>query len=134
MGDGNPLATFGHVVRELDRRQVGYLTMLEPNAKDLAKGVAIAEVAGTFRPMTTVPFVVNTWFDKARGMQALARGDADAVAYGVRFLASPDLVARFAADAELNQPDPMTLYGRGSEGYTDYPRLRAPRELAPNEP
>lgn len=123
MGDSNPLSTFGHVVRELDRRQVGYLTMLEPNAKDLEKGVAIEEVGKTFRPMTSVPFVVNTGFDREKGMRAIEGGHADAVAYGVRFLANPDLVARFAAHAALNEPDPRTFYGRGPEGYTDYPTL-----------
>jgi N-ethylmaleimide reductase len=123
MGDSDPLATFGHVVRELDRLHVGYLTMLEPNAKDLEKGVAIAHVAETFRRMTSVPFVVNTGFDRARGMRTIEVGNVDAVAYGVRFLANPDLVARFAANAKLNEPDPRTFYGRGPEGYTDYPTL-----------
>ncbi|WP_022698251.1 alkene reductase [Euryhalocaulis caribicus] len=123
MGDSDPLTTFGHVVRELDKRQVGCLTMLEPNAKDLEKGVAIENVAETFRPMTTVPFIVNTGFDKAKGMRTIEAGHADAVAYGVPFLANPDLVGRLKQDAELNKPDPATFYGRGPDGYTDYPAL-----------
>lgn len=123
MGDSDPRATFGHVVRELDRRKVGYLTMLEPNAKDLKKGVAIENVAETFRPMTSVPFIVNTGFDKAKGMAAIEAGHADAVAYGVPYIANPDLVTRFAQNAPLNEPDPSTFYGRGPKGYTDYPTL-----------
>jgi N-ethylmaleimide reductase len=122
MGDSDPLATFSHVVHELDKRQIGCLTMLEPNAKDRAKGVAIEDVARTFRPMTRVPFVANTGFDKARGAAVIEAGDADAIAYGVLFLANPDLVARFAADDEhFNKPDPSTFYGVGPEGYTEYP-------------
>jgi len=127
MGDSDPPATFGHVARALDERRVGYLTLLEPNAKDLEKGVAIEKVAETFRPMTTVPLIVNTGFDKAKGMRTVELGHADAVAYGVSFLANPDLVARFAVDAELNPADPRTFYGRGPEGYTDYPRLEDAR-------
>lgn len=123
MGDSNPLATFGLVVRELDRRRVGYLTMLEPNKKDLEKGMAIQHVAKTFRPMTSVPFIANTGFDKGRGMGAVASGEVDAVAYGTPYLANPDLVARFKADAGLNKPDPSTFYGVGPKGYTDYPTL-----------
>lgn len=124
MGDSDPFAVFGHAVRELDRRQVGYLTMLEPNQKDLEKGVAIPNVAKTFRAMTSVPFIANTGFDAAKGRAAVASGDVDAVAYGTLFLANPDLVARFAADTQtFNAPDPSTFYGTGPEGYTDYPTL-----------
>jgi N-ethylmaleimide reductase len=129
MGDSDPLDTFGYVVRELDRRRVGYLTMLEPNEKDLEKGVAIEQVAKKLRPMTSVPFIANTGFDKAKGMDMLQSGNADAIAYGSLFIANPDLVARFQTDAPLNRPDPSTFYGAGPKGYTDYPTLQA-REAA----
>jgi N-ethylmaleimide reductase len=125
MGDSDPLGTFGHVVRELDARGIGYLTMLEPNAKEKEKGVAIMDVAGTFRPMTTVPFITNTGYDKAKGNAVLGNGNADLVAYGVPFIANPDLVARFRQDAPLNKPNPALFYGVGAEGYTDYPALAA---------
>ena len=124
MGDSNPLSTFGHVVGELDRRRVGCVTLLEPNTKDLERGVQIENVAETFRPMLSVPLIANTGFDKKNGMATIAAGHADAIAYGVAFLANPDLVERFAKDAPLNQPDPSTFYGRDAKGYTDYPSLQ----------
>jgi N-ethylmaleimide reductase len=124
MGDSNPRATFGYVVRELDRRRIGYLTMLEPNKKDLEKGVAIEKVAATFRPMTSVPFIANTGIDREGGNRAVEDGETDAVAYGTLFLANPDLPERFRRDAQLNKPDPGTFYGRGAKGYTDYPALK----------
>jgi N-ethylmaleimide reductase len=131
MGDSDPLHTFSYVVRELDRRRVGCLTMLEPNEKDLEKGVAIERVAKTFRPMTSVPFIANTGFDKVKGMEMLERGDADAIAYGSLYIANPDLVARFSADAPLNKPDPSTFYGAAEpKGYTDYPTLAAKARAA----
>jgi N-ethylmaleimide reductase len=130
MGDSDPLDTFGYVVRELDRRCVGYLTMLEPNEKDLKKGVAIEQVAKTFRPMTSRPLIINTGFDKAKGTGVLHSGDADAIAYGSLYIANPDLVARFKADTLLNKPDPSTFYGAGSKGYTDYPPLLAKEKAA----
>jgi N-ethylmaleimide reductase len=130
MGDNDPLDTFGYVVRELDRRRIGCLTLLEPNAQDLKKGVAIEHVAKTFRPMTSAPLVANTGFDKAKGMDLLRRGDADAIAYGSLYIANPDLVARFKADAPLMKPDPATFYGSGPRGYTDYPALSAKDKAA----
>ncbi len=45
------------------------------------------------------------------------------MAFGVLFIANPDLPRRFALDAPLNIPDPTTFYASGPEGYTDYPAL-----------
>ena len=121
--DSNKLETFGFVVRALDALRIGYLCLLEPNAKDAERGVQINNVAETFRPMTSVPIIVNTGFDKAKANVVLASGNADLVAFGVSYIANPDLVERFRADAPLNKPDPATFYGVGPKGYTDYPAL-----------
>jgi N-ethylmaleimide reductase len=121
--DGDKLATFGFVVRALDTLGVGFLCLLEPNAKDAARGVQIRNVAETFRPMTLVPIIVNTGFDKAKANEVLSKGHADLVAFGVPFIANPDLVERLRSDAPLNKPDPTTFYGIGPNGYTDYPIL-----------
>jgi len=121
--DSDKLGTFGFVIRALDALGVGYLCLLEPNAKDAERGVQIRNVAETFRPMTTAPIIVNTGFDKAKANAVLAKGDADLVAFGVPYIANPDLVERFRRDAPLNKPDPSFFYGAGAKGYTDYPAL-----------
>jgi N-ethylmaleimide reductase len=121
--DSNKLETFGFVVRALDSLRIGYLCLLEPNAKDAERGVQIHHVANTFRPMTSVPIIVNTGFDKAKANAVLASGNADLVAFGVPFIANPDLVERLRTGAPLNKPDPTTFYGVGPKGYSDYPVL-----------
>jgi N-ethylmaleimide reductase len=121
--DSNKLETFGFVVRALDALQVGYLCLLEPNAKEAGRGVQINNVAETFRPMISVPIIVNTGFDKAKANAVLAAGNADLVAFGVAYIANPDLVERFRTNAPLNKPDPTLFYGIGAKGYTDYPVL-----------
>ena len=66
--------------------------------------------------------IVNAGYDKAAGENAVAKG-IDIVAYGVPYLANPDLTERYAHNAELNAPDQATFYGGGEKGYTDYPTL-----------
>jgi N-ethylmaleimide reductase len=121
--DSDKLETFGFVVRALDALGVGYLCLLEPNARDAKRGVQIGNVAQTFRPMTSVPIIVNTGFDKAKGNAVIAAGLADLVAFGAPIIANPDLVERLRRDAPLAKPDPATFYGSGPKGYTDYPAL-----------
>jgi N-ethylmaleimide reductase len=70
-------------------------------------------------------FMANLAFDKARGNAAIASGHADVIAYGVPFIANPDLVERFRADAPLNAADSKSFYGGTEKGYTDYPFLNA---------
>ncbi|MEZ0210061.1 MAG: alkene reductase, partial [Methylophilus sp.] len=60
-----------------------------------------------------------------RGNAVIASGHADAVAYGVPFIANPDLVSRYAKDAPLNEADSSSFYGGTDKGYTDYPFLSA---------
>jgi N-ethylmaleimide reductase len=54
----------------------------------------------------------------------LARGEADAVAFGRPFIGNPDLPRRFALSAQLNLPDSNTFYAALRDiGYIDYPTL-----------
>ena len=123
--DSDKRATFGTVTEKLCALGVAYLCLLEPNAKDAERGVQIEHVAETFKPLVTVPLIVNTGFDNATANAVLAAGGADLVAFGVRYIANPDLVRRLQADTPLHKPDPKAFYGIGPEGYTDYPALRA---------
>ena len=57
------------------------------------------------------------------GALALAEGEADAIAYGRQFIASPYLVRRFAEDQSLNLCGRARIHGGTKRGYTDYPAL-----------
>jgi N-ethylmaleimide reductase len=121
--DSDKRATFAHVMKRLNGLGLAYICLLEPNAKDAERGVQIPNVADTFRALVSVPLIINTGFDKAKGNAVIAAGHADLVAFGVPYLANPDLVKRLRRDAPLNKPDPTTFYGVGPKGYTDYPVL-----------
>ena len=70
-------------------------------------------------------WIVNNGYDRAMAVDAVARGDADLVAFGRPFISNPDLVARLRTGAPLAALNPATLYGGGAAGYTDYPALEA---------
>ena len=67
----------------------------------------------------------NVGYSAEEAEQVIATGQLDAVAFGMAFLANPDLPTRFAKQAELNAPDASTFYSAGAAGYTDYPYLTA---------
>jgi 2,4-dienoyl-CoA reductase-like NADH-dependent reductase (Old Yellow Enzyme family) len=69
-------------------------------------------------------YIANEKFTRETASQVVAAGEADAVAFGVPFLANPDLPERFHLNAPLNQPDQSTFYAPGPKGYIDYPFMK----------
>jgi N-ethylmaleimide reductase len=127
MRDSNPRATFGHAAQALGRLGIAYLHVTEATAKDVKYGGPGAEPIPTafFRPLFPGVLITNGGFTAERAQQVLADGHADAVAFGVPFLANPDLPERFRRGAPLNAADVSTFYGGTEKGYTDYPPLSA---------
>lgn len=115
MSDANPAETFGYVARELGKRGIAFICAREYAAEDSLVPQLKAAFGGVF--------IANEKFDKVQSNQWLEQGNADAIAFGVPFIANPDLVKRLATDAALNTPDATTFYGAGPVGYTDYPTL-----------
>lgn len=75
-------------------------------------------------------FILSGDYDLVRANHDLAQGRGDLIAFGRPFLANPDLLERYAAGAELNEPRTDRFYSPGAEGYTDYPRLDDVEERA----
>ena len=115
MGDANPTETFGYVAEQLGQRQIAFICAREYQGDDSLAGLIKAKFGGVY--------IANEKFDQAQAEAAIASGYADAVAFGVKFIANPDLPARFAQSAALNTPNPKTFYGNSAVGYTDYPTL-----------
>jgi N-ethylmaleimide reductase len=122
MRDNNPQATFTRVVELLSSFDLAYLHITE-------MGRDAPDAAGPFfdplslRAHWKGVFMTNAGYDKARANTALQQGQADLIAFGVPFIANPDLPQRYRLDAALNAADPNTFYGGGAAGYTDYPAL-----------
>ena len=115
--DSDPLATFTFAVKALNRFGLAYLHIREPQVTD---GTAITP---NLREVFHSALMVNQSYTKETATRAVETGAADLVAFGVPYIANPDLVERFKQDAPLNEPDKSTFYGGGAHGYTDYPAL-----------
>ncbi|MBA3936571.1 MAG: alkene reductase [Planctomycetes bacterium] len=115
MGDSDHLATFSHVAREAGRRKLAFLCAREHTGA--------RRIGPQLKAIFGGPYIANEQFTLASATQALAAGEADAVAFGTAYIANPDLVQRFRQGAPLNPPDATTFYAAGAHGYTDYPRL-----------
>lgn len=120
MRDSAPPALFGHAVQALDRYGLAYLHITEMGREHPGAAGPACDLA-TLRSLWHGVLIANAAYDKARANAALATGLADAVAFGVPYIANPDLAERLRADAPLNRADPKTFYQGGVKGYTDYP-------------
>jgi 2,4-dienoyl-CoA reductase-like NADH-dependent reductase (Old Yellow Enzyme family) len=94
-------------------------------AQDLAHGAKSGVGPKELRPDFSGAMISAGGFLKDSGNAAIAEGWLDAVAFGVPFLANPDLPERFRLDATLNEPNEATFYTPGEGGYTDYPFLKS---------
>jgi len=119
--DSNPQAVFNYVTEQLNQFNLAYLHVVEGGIH--GGGVADAFDFDAMRKLCKSPYMANLSYDKVRGNAAIASGHTDAVAYGVPFIANPDLVERFRQDAPLNEADSKSFYGGTEKGYTDYPTL-----------
>jgi len=115
MGDADRAETFTYVASELGKRGIAFICAREHEAED--------SLAPRLKQAFGGVFIANEGFTKEQANAWLAAGKSDAVAFGVPFIANPDLPARLAQGAELNAPRPQTFYAQGAEGYIDYPAL-----------
>ncbi|GMG81046.1 alkene reductase [Paralimibaculum aggregatum] len=122
MGDSDPEAHFSEIYRAFDRLGLAYLHVVEkfPGAEVTAEqAAALTRMRGLWRGA----YIANGDFDGATAADWIARGRADAVAFGRPFIANPDLPERLRLGAALAAPDHNTFYGGDARGYTDYPFL-----------
>jgi N-ethylmaleimide reductase len=125
--DSDPAATYCQAAVDLDRLGVVYLHVIEPGVNGtLSEPAPMSSPylgSGFFRLLFSRTIIAASGLTARTGIARIERGDADLVAYGKLYISNPDLPERFAAGAELTEPDRGTFYFGGAEGFTDYPAL-----------
>lgn len=115
MGDSNPAATFGYVAEELGKRGIAFIFAREAQGPGLLGPELKRKFGGVF--------IANQGLTAETATAIVETGQADAVAFGVPYIANPDLVQRLRRGAPWNEARPQLFYGGGVPGYTDYPAL-----------
>lgn len=123
--DKDTIPTHEYIVNRLNDYGLAYVHFTEPFTDVSEVPYAVTEIAKHFRPIYEGLLIINKGFTKDSGNQVIEDGYADMVAFGVPFIANPDLVARFEKDAPLNTADQSTFYTFTAKGYNDYPKMEA---------
>jgi hypothetical protein len=120
----DPSATYTYLINELNKLDFAFVELMKrsPMFPLLPHYPADDEIE-RFGKLVKHTLIAGTAYTRDTGEAELEKGIADLIAYGLTFLANPDLPRRFELGAELNTPDRATMFGGGEHGYTDYPVL-----------
>lgn len=119
MKDSDPVGLTAWLARKLSGTGLAYLHVMRSDFLGQQQGDVITPARENFDGV----LVANMGYSADEADAAIKAGQVDAVAFGVPFLANPDLPERFRRRAPLNDPNPATFYSPGPAGYTDYPAL-----------
>jgi N-ethylmaleimide reductase len=118
--DSNQDALFPAAAAELSRLGIVFLELREPGPHGTFGRSDRPPVAPLIRQAFKGILVLNSDYDFERGESAVSSGAADAITFGRKFLANPDLPHRFAHNLALNADDQKTWYSQGPDGYINY--------------
>ena len=107
MSDSHPQQHFGYFIEQLSTRQLGYLHILQG---DMMTKFSLLDYRA-LRDKFPGSYIANNGYDLQKAQTALDNGDASLVAFGLPFLANPDLVRRYKEQLPLNPVDFDTFYG-----------------------
>ncbi|RUT72152.1 alkene reductase [Flavobacterium cupreum] len=113
--------TFRYLAEALNQFDLAYLHVLG-SVESVADTPAAAfqDVASYFRPLYKGTLMIGGGLDSEKREALLHSGNADLIAFGLPFIANPDLVERYRTGTALSLPNTDLLYSGGPEGYIDY--------------
>lgn len=123
--DSDPAATFGAAAKVAEDLGIAFLELREPGPDGTFGSTEVPKQSPLIRSIYSGPLILNSDYDPAQAAADVDAGRADAISFGRPFISNPDLPDRIRAGADLapNKGVPQSWYGRGPEGYVDYPTL-----------
>lgn len=132
--DSDPSGTYSYLLKKLNDYDLAFAHIIEPRAFHYDNELAPEEgAAAFFRKVYNGVIMTVSGYERDSSIEVVEKGDADMVAIGRYFISNPDLVKRFQLNAPLTPYDRTTFYGKGTEGYTDYPFLEEQEATAAAE-
>jgi 2,4-dienoyl-CoA reductase-like NADH-dependent reductase (Old Yellow Enzyme family) len=121
MGSSDFREQFAYTAQRLGELGLAFLHVVDGLAfgfHELGEPMTLAE----FRKLVGTPLIGNCGYTYETAREAVAKGDADAIAFGRPYIANPDLVERFTHGWPLAEMAPMeTWYSFDEKGYADWP-------------
>lgn len=110
-------------VKELDKYDLAYLHLVEPNVSGSETVEAADDAIPTsyFRSIYSGKIIVAGGLSFESAERAVRDEVADLVGFGKAFMANPDLPIRYTNGARIREPERAHYYGGDETGYTDYP-------------
>lgn len=132
MYDEDPIETFSLLLKELDKRKIGFVELREsteyyplPQLYPKTQKEQIPDVCKAFRPFYSGLLIGNDSFDGGSGLAKIRAGLCDAISFGRLYISNPDLAERLTNGWLVNTKYDMKTFFRTPEppalGYTDYP-------------
>jgi N-ethylmaleimide reductase len=122
--DSEARGLFTFVIRELSKRKIAYLHLIEARGSEMGLTDELHEDALNnavlFRSEFEGPLISAAGYTADSAARAIEQRHADAIAFGRLFISNPDLVERIKDGHPLNAFDRTTFYGGAEHGYTDY--------------
>lgn len=122
MTESEPQALYNYLVKQLNPFNLAYMHIVERFG--VTKDVDESDFNfSKLRQLFNGTYIANGGYTGETAEQSLKADESHFIAFGVPFIANPDLPERIRLNAELNTPDFDTFYGGDEKGYTDYPSL-----------
>lgn len=132
MSESNPQLLFSYLLLELQKHNVAFVEIREPQQSDKYQLIDLSnnyntcdqenfDVAKNLRKFYKGIIIGNENYTYASGLQAIQNGHVDAVSFARYAINNPDLVQKFKANMPINENyDYSTFFGGGFKGYIDY--------------
>ena len=111
--------TYEYLATELGKLNLAYIHIVDHSSQGAPE--VPQSMKDKIKTAFNGTFIASGGLDKIKAEIILNEDKGDLVAFGVPFLANPDLVNKMKNDLPLNNPDFDTFYTPGEKGYTDYP-------------
>ncbi|ORC92039.1 prostaglandin F2alpha synthase [Trypanosoma theileri] len=115
--DSEPEALTKHLCKKINSLSLAYLHFLRGDRFNQREGDVVSWVHESYEGVK----ISNLAYEIDEAEKEIQEGKIDAVAFGTKFIANPDLVKRIQNNLPMNTPKMEYFYKGDGAGYNDYP-------------